>query len=81
MLWLHNWKGGGSGDDSRLHRCCSTTAAVATFVLNITTTFHPSPGGKNKTKHVLYVENLVLRGPDGILFFHLLVFIEIWQLN
>lgn len=46
--------------------CCS---GMATLVLNITTTFHPSPGEKNKTKHVLYVENLVLRGPGGILLF------------
>lgn len=58
--------------------CCS---GMATFVLNITTTFHPSPGEKNKTKHVLYVESLVLRGPGGILlfFFLFVAFIEIWQ--
>lgn len=69
MLWLHN---GG------VETTVGCTAAVALQQYgNICVEHHRHissvSGGKNKTKHVLYVENLVLRGPDGILFFYFLV--------
>lgn len=77
MLWLHN---GGWGVETTVG-CTAAVALQRYGNICVEHHHHISSVSGDKTKHVLYVENLVLRAPDGILFFLFVGFIEIWQLN